>query len=239
MAPISSESAGAAANARAEAGEWALIADLADLLTQGEDIAPTELIVTGFDPTADLERRTRGWSHTLPDHSLASLARFAAGLAEAEADAWARGDPSVATRAASDRRFLMGDRIVHWAVPWLVSLGVAEPASGPEAVAVVQRLLALGDRHRPAPALVGSEGLFPPGCDSLGTLPDGLDPSTFVNGWLFADPRAELGPEPFEAAAALWADLAGAHPGTAQLWKDMASRAQAALRLFDEPSAER
>jgi hypothetical protein len=234
MAHTSSEEAGRAADhARAEARDWAFVADLAEVLTQGEDVVPTELTVTGFDPGDDLRRRAGGWSHTLSDHTLASLARFAAGLAAAEAEAWERDDPSVATRALSDRRFLLGDRIVHWAVPWLVSLGVAEPASGPEAVAVVERLLAIGDRHRPAPALVGSEGLFPPGCDSIGPLPDRLDPTTLANGWLFADPRTELGPEPLAAAAALWTELADAHPGTAQLWKDMGSRARAALGMFE------
>lgn len=224
----------AADAARDEAQQWAFVASLADLLTQGGAIVPTELTITGFDPSADLRRRSQGWSHTLADHSLASLARFGAGLAEAEAGAWERSDPSVATRALSDRRFLLGDRIVHWSVPWLVSFGVAEPASGPEAVAVVERLLALGDRHRPAPALTGPEGMFPPGCDSIGDLPDGLDLTTFANGWVFADPPAEFGPEPFRAAAALWTDLADAHPGTAQLWYDMARRADTALSHFGD-----
>jgi len=222
----------AAEAAHEEAQHWAFIASLAELLTQGEDVAPTELTITGFDPSAELAKRTEAWFHTLADHSLASLARFAAGLADAEAKAWAGKDPSVATRALADRRFLLGDRIVHWAVPWLVSFGVAEPDSGPEAVAVVERLLALGDKHRPAPALTGSEGLFPPGCDSIGELPGGLDPTTLANGWVWANPQTELGPEPFEAALALWSDMAEAHPGTEQLWRDMARRAAAALAMF-------
>lgn len=223
----------AADTARQEAQHWAFIASLAELLTAGEDVVPTELTITGFDASAELTRRTDGWFHHLPDASLSSLARFAAGLAEAEASAWEREDPSVATRALSDRRFLLGDRIIHWAVPWLVSFGVSEPESAPEAVAVVERLLALGDQHRPAPALTGSEGLFPPGCDSLGQVPDGLDPTTFANGWVHADPHDELGPEPFAAAVALWTDLAEAHPGTEQLWRDLAARAAAAVTLFD------
>jgi hypothetical protein len=218
--------------ARQEAQHWAFIASLAELLTQHDDIAPTELTITGFDPATELARRTDGWFHTLPDNSLASLARFAAGLAEAEASAWERKDPSVATRALADRRFLLGDRIIHWAVPWLVSFGVSEPESGPEAVAIVERLLALGDQHRPAPALTGSEGLFPPGCDSLGLLPDRLDPTTFANGWVLAT-RSDLGPEPYAAAIGLWTDLAEAHPGTEQLWRDMAARASAAVTMFE------
>ncbi len=222
----------AADSARAETDQWAFIADLAQLLTQGDDVVPTELTITGFDPSQDLDRRIRPWSHPLPDHSLASLARFAAGLAQAEADAWEGDDRSVATRALEDRRFLLGDRIVHWTVPWLVSLGVAEPASGPETLAVVERLLDFGDQHRPAPALTGSEGLFPPGCDSIGEIPSRLDVTTFANGWLFANPRSEVGPEPFTAAAALWTELADSHPGTAQLWQDMATRAETALLFF-------
>ncbi|HDH03041.1 MAG TPA: hypothetical protein ENH15_02195, partial [Actinobacteria bacterium] len=165
----------AAEVARAESAQWAFIADLAVVVTQGDDVVPTELTTTGFDPSHDLDRRTESWAHSLPDHTLASLSRFAAGLATAEADAWDDEDPSVATRALSDRRFLLGDRIVHWAIPWLISLGVAEPASGPETLAVVERLLDLGDRHRPATALTRSEGLFPPGCDSIGEIPSSLD----------------------------------------------------------------
>lgn len=222
----------AADTARAEAAEWAFIVSLAELLTQGDDLVHTELTITGFDPEDDLRRRAGEWMHALPDGSLASLARFAAGLAEAEAKAWERNDPSVATRALADRRFLLGDRIIHWAVPWLVSLGVAEPQSTPETLAVVERLLALGDLHRPAPLLTGSEGLFPPGCDSLGELPDGLDRTTFANGWVFADPSTEFGPEPLEAAVTLWSDLADRHPGTEQLWRDMAARATAASALL-------
>jgi len=222
----------AADAARDEAQQWVFVASLAELLTRSHGIVPTELTTTGFDPSDDLRRRSQGWSHTLADHTLASLARFGAGLAQAEAGAWERSDPSVATRALSDRRFLLGDRIVHWSVPWLVSLGVAEPAARPEAVAAVEMLLALGDRHRPAPALTGPEGMFPPGCDSIGDLPDGLDLATFANGWVFADPPAEVGPEPFRAAVALWTDLAEAHPGTAQLWYDMAERAQIAQSYF-------
>ncbi len=223
----------AAEVARAESAQWAFIADLAVVVTQGDDVVPTELTTTGFDPSHDLDRRTESWAHSLPDHTLASLSRFAAGLATAEADAWDDEDPSVATRALSDRRFLLGDRIVHWAIPWLISLGVAEPASGPETLAVVERLLDLGDRHRPAPALTRSEGLFPPGCDSIGEIPSSLDVTTFANGWLFADPRSEVGPEPFTAAARLWTELATAHPGTAQLWQDMATRAETALSFFE------
>lgn len=223
----------AADTARAEAAQWAFIADLAQVLTRGDDVVQTELTTTGFDPSQDLDRRTEPWAHSLADHTLASLSRFAAGLAEAEAEGWEENAGSVATRALEGRRFLLGDRIVHWAVPWLVSLGVAEPASGPEALAVVERLLDLGDRHRPAPALTGSEGLFPPGCDSIGEIPSGLDVTTFANGWLFADPRSEVGPEPFAAAAALWTELADSHPGTAQLWQDMATRAETAQTFFD------
>ena len=214
----------AADSARQEATEWMFIATISDLL--GEYAVPpaTEVDVTGFDPSDDLERRTASWFHRLPDHRLASLARFAAGLATAEADAWERDDPSVSTRALSERRFLAGDRIIHWAVPWTVSFGSLDLESGPEAVAVVERMLMLGDQHRVAPALTGNEGLYPPGHDSIGPLQEELDTTTALCGWFFGAGVVEA--SAFEASAALWMDLADRHPGSARLWLDYAERSR-------------
>lgn len=200
------------------------IANIADLLQEYAVPEATEVAVTGFDPSADLEKRTSAWFHALPDHSLASLARFAAGLANAEAEAWGRDDPSVATRALSERRFLAGDRIIHWAIPWTVSFGSLDLESGPEAVAVVERLLAIGDQHRIAPALTGTEGLVQPGHDSIGPLQDELDSTTALCGWFFGAGVVEA--SAFEAAEHLWNDLAGRHPGTEQFWLDYAARAR-------------
>ena len=210
-----------------EAKEWQFIATIADLLSEYAVLPATELAVTGFDPIQDLERRTSGWFHRLPDYGLSSLAMFAAGLAQSEADAWDKEDPSVATRALSDRRFLLGDRIVHWAIPWTVSFGSLDLESGPEAVAVVEGLLALGDQHRVAPALTGTEGLFPPGHDSVGPLQDELDTTTSLCGWFFGPGVVEE--SAFESAAALWDDLADRHPGSARLWLDYAERARVSL----------
>ena len=214
----------AAETARDEAAEWMFLANIADLLEQFAVPSATEVAVTGFEPAEDLGRRTGGWFHHLPDHGLASLARFAAGLARAEAEAWEGDDPSVATRALSDRRFLLSDRIMHWAVPWTVSFGSLDLESGPEAVAVVERLLVLGDQHRVAPALTGSEGLYPPGHDSIGPLQNDLDTTTVLCGWFFGAGVVEA--PAFDAAASLWTDLAERHPGTTRLWLDYAARAR-------------
>jgi hypothetical protein len=210
-------------NARSEAAEWMFIANIADLLQEYAVPEATEVAVTGFDPGSDLDKRTSGWFHRLPDRSLASLARFAAGLAQAEAEAWERDDPSVATRALSDRRFLAGDRMIHWAVPWTVSFGSLDLESGPEAVAVVERLLTLGDQHRVAPALTGTEGLYPLDNDSIGPLQETLDTTTALCGWFFGAGVVEA--SAFDAAEALWTDLADRHPGSARLWLDYATRA--------------
>ncbi len=221
----------AAETARDEADEWGVIASMADSLAEYAVPPATEVAVTGFDPTEDLERRTGGWAHRLDDHMLASLARFAAGLADAEAEAWTKDDPSVATRALADRRFLAGDRIIHWAIPWAVSFGALDLESAPEAVAVVERLLAIGDRHRLAPALTGTEGLFPPGNDSIGPLQDDLDTTTVLCGWFFGPGVVE--PSALESAAALWTDLAERHPGTERLWRDYAARAEVSRQRLE------
>ena len=212
---------GATETAQAEAEEWARIAWLGENLDSVDWIAPTELAVTGFDPTEDLHRRARGWMHQLEDHSIASLTRFGAGMAAAEASAWERDDPTIATRALSDRRFLFGDRLVHWAVPWGVALSRAVPVVSEDAGEMVHLLLSLGERHRPARALTGTEGLNPPGSDSIGGLGK-AKPGSLFSGWVGEiDPSRDQ-----KEISGFWTDLAERHPGTARLWLDMASRAE-------------
>jgi hypothetical protein len=223
----------AADTARAEADEWMFIATIADLLVSGwEGVAPTEAAVTGFDPSIDLDRRARAWGHELSEGTLVEIARFSAALATAEAEAWDNDDPTIATRAVEDRRFLLGDRMLHWSVPWLVTVGSTTTEWAPEAMAAVERLLELADRYRVAPALTDLEGTVQPGHDSFGPVPDGLVVDSIAGGWLFVDPATQVGPEPYEAAAGLWEELAQRHPGSARLWLDLAARARSsAARL--------
>lgn len=217
----------AGATARSELDRWSFVLSLVDLLASGwNGPQPNELAVTGHDPAGDLSRRAASWSHALADHSLSSLLAFGAALAGAEAGAWDADDPVTATQALSDRRFLLGDRILHWAVPWLVTVGSTESEWAAEAMAATEALLALGDLHRVAPVLTESEGLVPPGHDSIGAIPDGLAVRDLAGGWLFEDHTTQVGPEPYAAAAALWEDLADRHPGSARLWVDLAARAR-------------
>ena len=174
-----------------------------------------EVDVTGFDPRADLDRRAARWSHHFETVHLPDVLAFGVALADVEIEAWGRDDAVVATQAYEDRRFLLGDRLVHWAVP--ASFG----SSHPEAATLRSRLLELGDVHRPAPLLTAEEGLHPPGEDSFGPLDVGL--------------RIGLPP------AAVWNDLAAAHPGTARLWRDLAGRTsqQPVVAGDDEGGADR
>lgn len=177
--------------------------DLADwhrLLERAEAVLPDarEVTVTGFDPSEDLNRRGRWWSHRFPSDRLPDVLAFGVALATAEGDAWGSNDPVVATRAFEDRRFLLSDRVVHWLVP----LTYATPG----AESMRDGLLALGDRLRVAPLLTGDEGIHPPGEDSFG-------PRATVLG-------LELGPPE------RWIGLQVAHPGTARLWRDLAVRAR-------------
>lgn len=178
--------------ARADLGLWRRALEAAGALA-----ARTEHEVTGFDPTADLDRRGRWWGHRFEQVTLADVLAFGVALAEVEVEAWENDDPSVATRAFADRRFLFGDRVVHWAVPLTYSVADGD--------GLRENLLTIGDRLRPAPALTGDEGLHPPGEDSFGPLELEL--------------AVDLGPE------TRWQELAERHPGTARLWRDLAGRA--------------
>lgn len=219
----------ASRRAAREAAEWVDIADRITSVPSHREI--TELALTGFDPASDLARRTRRWSYVLPDHAAHSLAIYAAALARAEAEAWERDDPIVATQALSDRRFLLGDRFAHWVVPWLFPLS----STNEVARRVVDAVLAVGDHHRPAPALVSGEGMFPPGNDSIGPLGRDVDPSSLLSGWVFpGEPPSDLAAA-YRDAERRWHALATRHPGTAQLWVDLAERAARSAERCETP----
>ncbi len=195
---------GAASAARAEAAAWVALAR--DPATSGL----TEAGVVGvYDPRADLERRAGDWGYPLGAGDLADLCRFAAALAVAEAEAWQADEPHVATRAYEARRFLAGDRILHWAVP------ATEGAAA-------ERLLDLGDLLRPAPALAGGEGLYPPGEDAYGPLEAEAPAGSLWSGAVGIEPTAEA----YAEAVAGWRRLAAAHQGTGALWLALAARAE-------------
>lgn len=250
----------AADAARIEAREWAgLVPSLGAVCDARPDPGPTEQQVTGFDPRSDLARRAARWGYAMPDVGLAHLARFAAGLAVTEAEAWESDDPIVATGAFEDRRFLLSDRIIHWAVPWADVAGRCHPSIRDHANDIRDRLLELGDRMRPAPLLTGDEGLYPPGEDSYGPTgsigPTGDHLASLLSGTVvfaattssllgrphgrrfdpeeLADPtlRSDL-QDLFETAAGRWRALASSHPGTARLWRDLAMRAGRTAELF-------
>lgn len=241
----------AATAAQLEAELWASLASSANAIaSEWDDVPPTEFDVVGFDPTGDLERRTRAWGHILPDLGVAELCRFAAGLALAEADGWRDDHPQLATRAYEDRRFLVSDRILHWAVPWLDMAGRCVPSIRTSALEVRDELLDIADALRPAPVLVaGSEGLHLPGEDSygptsdmgLGTLRCGVlllratirsltgDPQrsrSLLESDLAEDSFRETFATLFDVACARWRGVATLHPGSAQLWLDLAARAE-------------
>lgn len=247
--PINTDSPASSA-AREEAELWAEIAGWPP--AGWTDIAPTESAVVGFfDPARDLTKRASSWNHDFSDHRLSSLASFGAGLASAEAEAWEADEPHVATRAFADRRFLLGDRVVHWAVPWLDAAGRCYPAHGEDAHRRRRLLLAIGDRLRPAPDLGPVEGLTPPGEDAFGPL--GLDvplvkwirsvwSGTVV---MEATVRSLTGGDEldltqsqvctdlatlYEVAAQRWTAVAAAREGTARLWRDLATRAESTAR---------
>lgn len=209
----------ASEHARAEGARWERLAsDWAD------SPASEKSIVVFYDPHADLERRGLVWGHRFGDDSLSSLAMFAAGLCHAEADAWESDSPDVSTRAYEDRRFLLGDRIIHWAVPWLDAVGARQDRDF---------LLELGDEMKVAPLLPGREGLQASGEDSFGPVDKG--PGVIESLWSGAvvlDPP----PDPaghYRTAASRWEALAAAHPGSAQLWTDLAARASDTAARFD------
>ena len=174
--------------------------------------SPTEKeIVVVHDPAADLQRRAHEWGYVLEGFALSSLAEFAGALAHTEAEAWDDGSLDVATRAFDARRRLLGDRIIHWAVPWLLAIGADEDA---------RFLLEVGDEMRVAPSLTGHEGLMVSGEDSFGPLGQR---GGIWSGWVGEDKRPD-------DLVRFWTDLAGSHPGSARLWYDLAARASRPTR---------
>jgi len=187
--------------ARAEAAGWV------ELARHWTESGPTETaVVLFYDPKTDLERRASEWGYTMDGVDLSALALFAAGLATTEAEAWEEETLDVATRAYEARRFLLSDRIIHWAVPWLIAGGADDDA---------RFLLDLGDVMKVAPKLPGSEGLQIEGEDSFGPIThiDGL-----LSGWVGNS-------VPPDNVTRFWNNLAADHPGSAQLWLDLAARA--------------
>lgn len=224
----------ASERARVEADQWA---ELAEHWTPAKapelwaDRAPTEkATVIFYDPSQDIARRAGDWGHELESDDLSSLALFAAGLAVAEEHGWNEGTPDIATRAYEARKFLLGDRIAHWAIPWLDAVGRGYPRYRDPAQLDRDHLLRLADETRIAPALPGSEGILMEGEDSYGpTDPGDRWPEWTGSLWsgavvLRANPssgRVDL----YEQAVKRWARLGAEHAGSAQLWLDLSERA--------------
>ncbi len=219
-------------------------------------------VVRYYRPDDDLNRRARYWGYEFGERDLADLCRLGAALARAEAEAWEQDEPHIATRAYADRRFLLGDRLLHWAVPWLDAAGECDPAERRPAEGAMLGLLDLGDRLRPAPVLTdGTEGLFAPGEDSYGPVePPGpladfmlsvwsgrvvmratlaslggieLTERTVPSEWLSDPAMAELIRVMYETASPRWDRVAAQHPGSARLWRDLAQRAARTAGLLE------
>lgn len=239
----------------AEAARWS---DLASHWTKEVapeihvDRPPTERdIVVFYDPREDLSLKAADWGHRFEDNTLPALAVFAAGLAEAEAEAWKSGAGDLATRAYEARRFLVGDRVMHWAVPWLDTVGRCYPVHRAQAHSDRDFLLSIGDDMRVSPIMPGREGLVLDGEDSFGSRfgmvghPNWL--TSLWSGHLLLQVTlrrlggvrpAETVPDPreldaeelallYETAAQRWVGVSHRHPGSAQIWLDLSDRAGA------------
>ena len=247
----------AAESAAAESAIWADVHERW-LRYRGEevwrDVAATETeVVPEVDPRGDLERRARQWGYPLAQADLPDLARFAAALALVEAEGWDSDDGVLATQAYEARRFLAADRILPWAVPWLIGVARCYPETRVDATVTAEALLELGDRHRPAPVLVGGEGLGLPGYDGYGPMDEPaelLDRMCSLWGGIVVFRRSVssmVGAEVerrrdavrwlsndwfrgnlvtwYEVAGVRWDRLVESHPGTARYWTDLAQRA--------------
>ena len=241
----------------AEARRWAGLAkrwcrEEADVLW--DDRPPTERdVIRYFDPIEDLAEKARRSGYQLEDPSLPSLAGFAGDLADSEGRHWRDGDADLATRAYEARRFLVGDRIIHWAVPWLDAVGRCYPDFREDAHGDRDFLLEVGDDMRVEPLLPGREGLLVEGEDTFGRI----HPVDDSNQWLhslwsghlmleatWASLRNE-GAEPYcdelallyDIAASRWLGVAERHPGSAQIWTDLSGRAQRTVQLLASPSS--
>lgn len=198
---------------------------------------PTELAtVVFFDPSDDLDGRAGDWGHRLERHDIAGLARFAAALADTEASAWEQDHPDIATRAYEARRRLVGERIIHWAVPWLDAVGSAFPERNADAHHDRDLLLHIGDEMRVAPEALRAEGLVVPEQDSFGPVwvdvpLDELLLSLWSGLVLFDETRESLAAV-YVSAEQRWQDLAKQHRGSAALWLDLAARAEGTARAL-------
>ena len=214
-----------------------------------DDRPPTEKdVIRYFDPVEDLTEKARRSSYQLEDPSLPSLAGFAGGLAESEGRHWRDGDADLATRAYETRRFLIGDRIIHWAVPWLDVVGRCYPEFREDAHGDRDFLLELTDEMRVEPLLPGREGLVVEGEDTFGRteLVDDLSQwlRSLWSGHLMLEatwtslrhsgsgPAFEELALLYEAAASRWRGVAERHPGSAQIWADLAARAERTVGLL-------
>lgn len=257
----------AAAAASAEAVLWAnLTQEWAPARHPAlwDDLPPTEeAVVRYYVPDDDLERRARYWGYEFGERDLADLCRLGAALAKAEAEAWEGDEPHIATRAYADRRFLLGDRLLHWAVPWLEAAARCHPPERSSAEPARLTLLELGDRLRPAPVLTdGTEGLFAPGEDGYGPIePPAPLPDFILSVWsgrvvmkatLDSLGATELGERAvpadwlsdpdmralmrvmYEVAAPRWERIAVEHPGSGRLWLDLAARARKTGALLED-----
>ncbi len=205
------------------------------MLETWSDLRPSEaLVVDLYNPAPDLQRRALRWSHEFRTGELPELLAFGAGLVEAELEASAEDRPDVVAKALNERRFLLGDRILHWAVPWL-------EAAGPTAEGPLHVLLALGDLHRPEPDLTGNEGLTAPGEDRFGSLGPAPLSSLLCGGVVFESMAVSWGSTrsalregvlPSMAVSWLdrqadrWEEIRAGHPGSAALWRDLGARAR-------------
>lgn len=253
----------AADSAAADLATWAGIAErwTGDANPDVWDDLPGSegLVIPEVNPRDDLERRARRWAYPLREGDLADTALFAAALARAEVGAWESGDGVLATQAYEERRFLAADRIVPWAVPWLLAVARCFPENRVDATGAAGALVAIGERHRLAPALAGAEGLHLPDHDGYGPLPAPVEPGDRVGSlwggmvvfrrslvsitgethegrvpterWITdAGFRANLGSW-YEVAVARWGRMAEVHPGTAAYWLDLARRADHTAKL--------
>lgn len=217
-----------------EARRWIEVADRWGPTVLWEDRPPTEkAVVVFFDPSEDLAKRAEKWSHELTDSALRSLARFAAALADAEGRHWESGDADLATRVYEARRFLVGDRIIHWAVPWLDAVVRCYPEFSDAAGADRDFLLDVGDEMRVEPLIPDREGMVVKGEDSLGrvAMVGGMERwvSSVWSGRVSMGVEVQLAPDEmaglYMQSARHWTDLAATNPGSAQIWTDLAERA--------------
>ena len=239
---ISTPAADAALAAREELRSWSDLADQADRLLVGwDDLRPVEVaVVEVYNPAFDLQRRADKWSHKFKAGELPELLRFLAGLALIEAESWESDNPEIATQAIAERRFFFGDRVVHWAIPWLESVRIWDRSRSELANDVQHRLLELGELHRPNPELVDTEGMTAPGEDLFGPLKT-PPPTSLLAGVVVLDKalsawgssRSSIHgdvPEGYhswrETCAERWETLRASHEGTGALWRDLSARAR-------------